>query len=135
MSIVRYRSAKNGQILVYESTPHYDPVTQQNRPTRKYLGREDPETGVFTPSSGRRGRPRETLEEEETPETDKAPDYRALYEEKAEEVRQLQQELEALQNDLAVVCAQRDEQERAIERYEWMLHSISALLKTFRDDV
>lgn len=30
----------------YESTSHYDPETKQSRPIRKYLGREDPFTGM-----------------------------------------------------------------------------------------
>ena len=43
-------------IVVYESTSHYDPVTKQSRPKRKYLGTLDPETGELIPSSGRKGR-------------------------------------------------------------------------------
>ena len=47
---------KSGSIIVYESTSHYDPVTKQSRPIRKYLGIEDPITGELIPSSGKRGR-------------------------------------------------------------------------------
>ena len=56
MSIVKYKNKKTGAIAVYESTSHYDPVTKQSRPIRKYLGTEDPETGELIPSSGKRGR-------------------------------------------------------------------------------
>lgn len=56
MSIVRYVNKKTGAVSIYESTSHYDPVTKQSRPIRKYLGREDPETGELIPSSGKRGR-------------------------------------------------------------------------------
>ena len=60
MSIVRYVNKKTGQVALYESTSHYDPETKQSRPIRKYLGTEDPETGKLIPSSGRRGRKKES---------------------------------------------------------------------------
>ena len=56
MSIVRYVNKKTGKVALYESTSHYDPETKQSRPIRKYLGTEDPETGILIPSSGKRGR-------------------------------------------------------------------------------
>lgn len=56
MSIVRYTNKETGVVTIYESTSHYDPVTKQSRPIRKYLGREDPVTGELIPSSGQRGR-------------------------------------------------------------------------------
>lgn len=55
-TIVQHFDKKTGKTRVYESTPHYDPVTKQSRPKRKYLGTLDPETGELIPSSGRRGR-------------------------------------------------------------------------------
>ncbi|MDO5139371.1 MAG: hypothetical protein Q4D71_13055 [Oscillospiraceae bacterium] len=55
-TIVKHYDKKTGKTRVYESTPHYDPVTRQSRPKRKYLGTLDPETGELIPSSGRRGR-------------------------------------------------------------------------------
>lgn len=55
-AIVKHYDKKTGKIRVYESTPHYDPVTKQSRPKRKYLGTFDPETNELIPSSGRRGR-------------------------------------------------------------------------------
>ena len=54
MSLVRYTNKKTGVVTIYESTSHYDPVTKQSRPIRKYLGVEDPETGKIIPSSGNR---------------------------------------------------------------------------------
>ncbi len=56
MSIVKYTNKKTGVVTLYESTSHYDPETKQSRPVRKYLGREDPVTGELIPSSGKRGR-------------------------------------------------------------------------------
>ena len=58
MSIVRYKNKKTGFVSIYESISHYDPVTKQSRPIRKYLGLEDPETGELIPSSGKPGRKR-----------------------------------------------------------------------------
>lgn len=55
-TIVKHYDRKTGKTRVYESTPHYDPVTKQSRPKRKYLGTLDPETNELIPSSGRRGR-------------------------------------------------------------------------------
>ena len=55
-TIVQHYDKKTGKTRVYESTPHYDPVTKQSRPKRKYLGTLDSETGELIPSSGRRGR-------------------------------------------------------------------------------
>ena len=55
-TIVKHYDKKTGKTRVYESTPHYDPITKQSRPKRKYLGTLDPETGELIPSSGRRGR-------------------------------------------------------------------------------
>ena len=56
MSIVKYTNKKTGVVTLYESTSHYDPVTKQSRPVRKYLGKEDPITGELIPSTGKRGR-------------------------------------------------------------------------------
>ena len=63
MSIVKYTNKKTGVVTLYESTSHYDPETKQSRPVRKYLGREDPVTGELIPSSGQRGRKKDTLQD------------------------------------------------------------------------
>ncbi len=55
-TIVKHYDKKTGKTRVYESTPHYDPITKQSRPKRKYLGTLNPETGELILSSGRRGR-------------------------------------------------------------------------------
>ena len=56
MSIVKYKN-QSGVTYAYEATSRYDPATKQSRPTRKYLGRVDDETGEIIPTAGKRGRP------------------------------------------------------------------------------
>ena len=81
MSLVRYTNKKTGVVTVYESTSHYDPVTKQSRPIRKYLGVEDPKTGEIIPSSGKPGR-KKTSDPTSRPAVPKkdSTDYKLLYE-------------------------------------------------------
>lgn len=69
-TIVHHYDKKTGKTRVYESTPHYDPVTKQSRPKRKYLGTLDDETGELIPSSGRRGRRKSPINEPTNTGTD-----------------------------------------------------------------
>lgn len=81
MSLVRYTNKKTGVVTVYESTSHYDPVTKQSRPIRKYLGVEDPKTGEIIPSSGKPGR-KKASDPTSRPAVAKkdSTDYKLLYE-------------------------------------------------------
>ncbi len=81
MSLVRYTNKKTGVVTVYESTSHYDPVTKQSRPIRKYLGVEDPKTGEIIPSSGKPGRKKasDPTSRPAVPKKDST-DYKLLYE-------------------------------------------------------
>jgi hypothetical protein len=81
MSLVRYTNKKTGVVSVYESTSHYDPVTKQSRPIRKYLGVEDPKTGEIIPSSGKPGRKKasDPTSRPAVPKKDST-DYKLLYE-------------------------------------------------------
>ena len=115
MSIVRHKDKKSGSIIVYESTSHYDPVTKQSRPKRKYLGIEDPVTGELIPSSGKRGR-RKVIANGDVPvekktETETAakiePDYKLLLQnteqtllEKERIIQQLEEDNTRLQSGL-----------------------------------
>lgn len=99
MSIVRYVNKKTGQVALYESTSHYDPETKQSRPIRKYLGTEDPETGKLIPSSGRRGRKKESDDSpshsrKEKPEAD----YRSLAETLKKECMEKDARIKALEH-------------------------------------
>lgn len=85
MSHVRYTNKKTGVVTVYESTSHYDPITKQSRPIRKYLGIEDPETGEIIPTSGKRGRKKATDETAVTKPKNEGKDYKLLYENEKKE--------------------------------------------------
>lgn len=87
MSIVRYVNKKTGRVALYESTSHYDPVTKQSRPIRKYLGTEDPETGELIPSSGKRGRKKKTGEKEAGHTPGSKPDYKFMAEKFEKEIQ------------------------------------------------
>lgn len=105
MSIVRYVNKKTGRVAVYESTSHYDPITKQSRPKRKYLGTEDPETGELIPSSGQRGRKKTNGEEpkqdkEKLKLREKIDQLRQECANKNETIRQLEYEKKKLRSCL-----------------------------------
>ena len=80
MSLVRYTNKKTGVVTIYESTSHYDPVTKQSRPTRKYLGVLDPQTGDLIPSTGKPGRKKGYSPKAKPAAVKEGPDYKQLYE-------------------------------------------------------
>ena len=97
MSLVRYTNKKTGVVTVYESTSHYDPVTKQSRPLRKYLGVEDPETGRSIPSSGRPGRKKSTESASRPAKKKDGIDYKLLYEKEKKESREKDAIIKALE--------------------------------------
>ena len=108
MSLVRYTNKKTGVVTVYESTSHYDPVTKQSRPIRKYLGVEDPKTGEIIPSSGKPGRKKasDPTSRPAVPKKDST-DYKLLYEvqkkenaEKDTRIKELERQNKLLVADL-----------------------------------
>ncbi len=98
-TIVKHFDKKSGKTRVYESTPHYDPVTKQSRPKRKYLGTLDPETEELIPSSGRRGRTASsknvTTTEEDTASA-RNRDFQKIISEKETQIASLQSEVKTL---------------------------------------
>ena len=104
MSIVRYTDKETGRVRLYESTSHYDPVTKQSRPIRKYLGVLDPVTGELIPSSGKPGR-KKMSEQTATSVSPKKtePDYKLMYEKQKRE------------------CIAKDEKIRDLERKNKLL--------------
>ena len=98
-TIVQHYDKKTGKTRVYESTPHYDPVTKQSRPKRKYLGTLDTETGELIPSSGRRGRTsssKNVTTTEEGTASAKIIDLQNTISEKEAEIASLQSEVKDL---------------------------------------
>lgn len=98
-TIVQHYDKKTGKTRVYESTPHYDPVTKQSRPKRKYLGTLDTETGELIPSPGRRGRTsssKNVTTTEEGTTSAKITDLQNTISEKEAEIASLQSEVKAL---------------------------------------
>ncbi len=110
MTIVRYVNKKTGAVALYESTSHYDPETKQSRPVRKYLGIEDPETKELIPSSGKRGRKKDS-DSQATKKQNKndEPDYKLLYEQLKKELLEKENLIKKLQNEnrLKTSCLQR----------------------------
>ena len=116
-TIVHHYDKKTGKTRVYESTPHYDPVTKQSRPKRKYLGTLDSETGELIPSSGRRGRtasPKNVTTTEDSYAATKIADLQKTISDKEKEIHFLKSELKVLK--------------AAIKSYERMCVSISDAL-------
>ncbi len=98
-TIVHHYDKKSGKTRVYESTPHYDPVSKQSRPKRKYLGTLDPETGELIPSSGRRGRrpsSKNTTTNKESYESTKIQDLQRIISEKEKKIDSLNSEIKVL---------------------------------------
>ena len=97
MSKVRYRT-KDGNVYVYESTPHTDPVTGKPKPIRKYLGYEDKD-GVFHESSGKRGRRGNPSPDAKTVEVNI--DYKQRYEEAIRKLEDSQKRQESYVREIA----------------------------------
>lgn len=98
-TIVRHYDKKTGKTHVYESTPHYAPVTKQSGPKRKYLRTLDPETGELIPSSGRRGRAaslKNVTTIEECSESIRITELQKIISDKEKEINSLYFEIKAL---------------------------------------
>ena len=122
MSIVRYKNKKTGWISVYESTSNYDPVNKTSRPTRKYLGYEDPVTGEFVPSSGKPGRKKKS--EDDQTVSEKKASYNEDYKQAVSEISRQRSEIEDLKNQIAVLNKQLEDVHKAADKF------MSAIQKT-----
>ena len=116
-TIVQHYDKKTGKTRVYESTPHYDPVTKQSRPKRKYLGTLDPETGELIPSSGRRGRTASS-KNITTTEADTSP----------AKIAELQKSIAAKEKEIDSLQSKVKELKATIRSYEKVCASISEAL-------
>lgn len=123
-TIVKHYDKKTGKTRVYESTPHYDPITKQSRPKRKYLGTLDPETGKLIPSSGRRGRTAsakyDTNMENNAPSA-RIADLERVVSNKEDEIASLKSEIKTLKS--------------TVRSYEKMYRSISNALAEASDNL
>lgn len=122
MSIVRYTDKKTGRVVLYESTSHYDPVTKQSRPIRKYLGVEDPVTGELIPSTGKPGRKAKSGSNSNTVETKVTaePDYKEIIKKLKEESIQKDKRISELEKQNAILKNHllniKESAERALEQ-------------------
>jgi len=119
MSVVRYTDKKTGRVTLYESTSHYDPVTKQSRPIRKYLGVEDPKTGELIPSTGKPGRRKMAEQDKQTNEPKKeGPDYRLLYEEQKKECEEMRRRIKALESKNMLLANHLERMKDIIQRMQ-----------------
>ena len=116
MSIVYHTNRDTGVTYAFESTPRWDPVRKQSRPTRKYLGRVDPITNEIIPSSGRRGRVKKSEDTINDPEMLNR-DYKERYEQVLAEAKKTSERLQ--------------ESERRIRKLEKQLQRAQELLAQF----
>ena len=115
-SIVKYKNPKKGITVVYESTSHYDPVTKKSRPTKKYIGTYNEETGEIIPSSGKRGRVKgsKNKKKEVTAKSTELT-YQSMYEEAMKTVSGQKETIERLNHQL--------------EKYEAVTQKLAQVLK------
>lgn len=117
MSIVRHKDKKSGSIRVFESTSHYDPVSKKSRPTKKYLGIEDPLTGELIPSSGRKGRRKKENPAEAQADSCKKrseKDYKPLYEDYREKYEKSKLRADSLERENKRLYAQLEKARKII---------------------
>ena len=118
-TIVHHYDKKTGKTRVYESTPHYDPVTKQSRPKRKYLGTLDDETGELIPSSGRRGRRKSPINEPTNTGADSA----------SAKIDALLQSISDKDDEIASLKSEIKELQSTVRSYQKTCASISNILR------
>ena len=118
-TIVHHYDKKTGKTRVYESTPHYDPVTKQSRPKRKYLGTLDDETGELIPSSGRRGRRKSPINEPTNTGADSA----------SAKIDALLQSISYKDDEIASLKSEIKELQSTVRSYQKTCASISNILR------
>ncbi len=126
MSTVKYFNKKTNRILVYEYTPYKDPVTQKNKPIRKYLGFEDPVTHIFTPTSGKPGRPvKPRIPDSSEQDKDSGEIYASLY----AEIDTLKKALVSEYEKTDLLSKEKTDLLRKISGYKHIIDSMRSLLK------
>ena len=125
MSLVKYHNKKLGRILVYEYTPHTDPVTNKSKPIRKYVGFEDPVTHVFTPSSGKPGRPQKKPIPIPSGQGD---DEQALYASLYAEIESLKKTLASDAAKINILSEEKEILLKQVSDYKHIIDSIRNIL-------
>ncbi len=120
MSIIYKENPHTHVKYAYESIPRYDPVSKQARPIKRYLGRVDPVTREVIPSSGRRGRIKESEDRINPPEM-LSRDYRERYE-------------KAMENN-AILTEKLAASEQTVRKLEDTLKKVSELALRYNDNL
>lgn len=120
-SIIKKLNKQSGVTYVYESESYWDKEKKQPRSKRKLVGKIDEETGEIVPTSGKRGRKKETL----TDILDHTPADRDLKALCTEQARQL------CQNDAEIFILKKQvmELELSVNEYKRRLAKIEELTK------
>lgn len=101
MAIVKYFNKNTGATYVYESESYWDKEKKQPRNHRKIIGKIDPVTGEIVPT-GKKGRPKK--------ETDPGKE--------SDELKRLQDQLNACQEELRETKLQMDLQSVKMKKLE-----------------
>ena len=127
MSIVKYFNKKLNCFLIYEYSSSKDPVTQKRKVTRKYLGSEDAVSHIFTPSSGKRGRPPKEVEHTR-PEEQIDQNTSKIYASLCAEIEELKQKLNNENNMNLLLQNEKQRLEKTVSQYEDLIDSVKQLL-------
>ena len=92
---------------------------------RKYLGRDDPETGEIISTKGKRGRPPKKQTGADNLDTG-TKDFRNLYELKCRELEKTQAQLYAAEKDISVLKMQIEEYRQVLSLIQ---SQVSAAMK------
>ena len=102
MSITKSTNKKTGITYVFESHSYWDKEKKAPRNTKKIIGKIDPETGEMVPTRRRKSNSSESSEEHGT-------EYQALYEEALKEIKQKDEKISHLKQEIATLLREHEE--------------------------
>ena len=102
MSITKSTNKKTGITYVFESHSYWDKEKKAPRNTKRIIGKIDPETGEVVPTRKRKSNASESSEKQETK-------YQALYEEVLSEIKQKDEEIRHLKQEIAALLREQEE--------------------------
>ena len=125
MSTVKYFNKKANRILVYDYTSYTDPATKKSKAIRKYLGFEDPVTHIFTPTSGKPGRPvKLRIPDPSEQDQDRQKIYAALY----AEIDTLKKALVSEHDKTETLSKEREDLLKKVSGYKHIVDSMRNVL-------